>query len=411
MSEEYYDIWSGANLIDTLFMMSTIILLFVFFFIRMVIPLETMELIIWLFIAETYVLGFVILRYKLRTGHDDAVRNVDFMDAGIWRDFTYYERKLLGVRHWYTIEVDWSDAMLKELFKDKYFVQLKQEIQNKEMMENYHHPLSLPEEIFGGDLKNSDGELYDDVSKKMLEQIKYKNFDLEEVTDEVKEKIKDYKIHIGVLFEPTKYKDSELYFDRICLLTSHDIKEVLETKPINGTHQGFPVKIDAVECSLSQIGYILPEIPTYYLNWSEKITKKVLEPALDMMSITYMEMKVLEKFVYTLRSFTQQAAMAIRQEQVKADMYYDAWDDILQEMEDIQITKILGTKDPNAARYEEQAQKAQQYKIVTYILIVIIGILSFVSIAMYVTFNSLVNRGIDTITGMIPMLWWKILCP
>lgn len=362
--EQYYDIWSGANLVDTLFLLVTIIMMFVFFFIRMVVPLTVNEIIIWVFIAETYTLGFILMRVRLREKHRKAVRNVKFCYAGVWRDFVYYEKMLLGVKQWYEIDIEWTDQMLDELFEDSYFKQLKEEIENWQKMDNFQRPSAIPKAFYNGNIDESD----EDKTNELIDVLPFSSFDIKQITDDVKEKLKKLKIHIGILYEPTKYKDTELTFDRICLLTDTDIEKSLKTKPSFAVHQGYPVEIDQVECAFDQLGWMLPEIPVYYLAWSENITKKILEPALDSLSIVYIEMKVLEKFIYNLRAFSQQAAMALKQEKTKSDMFYDAWDDIIQELELINIREILGSKDLEKIKLEEQAKKAGQYKYLSYAL-------------------------------------------
>jgi len=137
MSEEYQNIWSGANLIDTMVLMIAIIIMVVFMFLRMVIPLTWTEGIIWSFIIETYIFGFALLRYKLREKHRTATRNIKFLWAGIWRDLTHYERLLLGIKQWYKVEIDWTDKMIIELFDSMYFNSMKEEIINWQKIEYY----------------------------------------------------------------------------------------------------------------------------------------------------------------------------------------------------------------------------------------------------------------------------------
>lgn len=375
--EEYYDIWSGANLVDTVFMLLTIAMMFAFFFLRMMFPLTIIEMAIWVFVVETYVLGFIILRTRLRETHRKAVRGIKFCYAGIWRDFTYYEKKLLGIKQWYKIEIDWTDEMLEELFKDNLFKSLKDEIVNWQKLESFHRPISLPSNLYA----DKDG---DEEARRLIERMPFKNFNIEDITEKVKAVLKEYNIYIGILYEPETYKDSEIVFDRICVLTDTDIEQSLKCRSSFAMHEGYPVDIDQVECALDQMGWILPEIPIYLLAWSENITKKILEPSLEAQSIIYIQMKVLEKFVYTLRAFSQQAAMALKQEETKSNMYYDAWDDMIQEIENMNINTILGSKDLQQIKLEEDAKKGSKYKTLSFILIglliAVIFILILVSI-------------------------------
>jgi len=369
--EEYYDIWSGANLIDTIFMLLTIVMMFAFFFIRMIFPLTSTEIIVWAFTIESYALGFVILRTRLREKHRKAVRGIKFCYTGIWRDFMYYERKLLGIKQWYKIEIDWTDEMLKELFKDNIFQSLQGEIENWQKLESFHSPRSMPSNVYGED---------EDESKRIIEQLPFKSFIMKNITEETKEELAKYNIYIGILYEPETYKDSEIAFDRICLLTETDITKSLECKPSTAMHDGYPVDIDQVECAFTQLGWVLPEIPTFILSWSENMTKKILEPSLEAQSIVYIQMKVLEKFVYTLRAFSQQAVMTIKQEETKSDMYYDAWDDMIQEIEGMNINAILGSKDIQQIKLEEEVKKGSKYKVLSYALIGIIVLIVFIMI-------------------------------
>lgn len=362
-------------------MLATILLMFVFFFIRMVIPLSIAEGAVWIFVVETYVLSFVIIRNKLRDKHRKAVRNVKFCYAGVWRDFVYYEKMLLGVTQWYQIDIDWSDQMLEELFSSNFFKQLKTEIINWHKIEAFQRPASLPKSLY-------DKEIEDEIGKELVENLPFSSFNIDQITNTIKKKLKKLNIHIGILSEPAKYKDSEITFDRICLFTETDIEKSLKCKASFAVHEGYPVEIDQVECAFAQLGWLLPEIPVYYLTWSENITKTILEPALDSLSIVYIEMKVLEKFVYTLRAFSQHAAMALKQEETKSNMYYDAWDDIIQELEIINIREVLGSKDLDRLKLESEAKKAGKFKYVSYALAAFVVILMIFVILMLVSSNS-----------------------
>jgi Ca2+/Na+ antiporter len=372
-NEEYYDIWSGANLIDTVFMLLTIGIMFAFFILRMIYPLTNVEMIIWAFVIESYILGFIILRSRLREKHRKAVRGVKFCYAGWWRDFAHYEKKLLGVTQWYQIDIDWTDEMLKELFEDNLFKNLKDEIENWQKLENFHRPMSLPSKLYS----EEDDE---DIAKKLIEKMPFKNFKLDEIENIVKEALKKYKIYIGVLYEPESFDDSDIVFDRLCLVTDTDIEQSLKTRSSSAIHEGYPVDIDQVECAFDQLGWILPEIPVVLLAWSENITKKILEPTLEAQSITYIELKVLEKFIYTLRAFSQQAAMALKQEETKSNMYYDAWDDMIQEIENMNINAILGSKDINQIKMEKENKKNAKYKTLSFVLLAVITVIVFIVI-------------------------------
>ena len=52
----------------------------------------------------------------------------------------HYERKLLGVKQWYKIKIEWTDEMLKELFEDSIFKSLKNEIENWQKLKSFHNP-------------------------------------------------------------------------------------------------------------------------------------------------------------------------------------------------------------------------------------------------------------------------------
>jgi len=313
----------------------------------------------------------------MREKHRKITRGVKFYYVGIWRDFTHYERKLLGIKQWYQITIDWTDAMLNELFDSNYFKSMKEEIQNWQKLEQYQRPEAIPKEYYEVDENSPDIEV--------LKSLPYTSFKIDDITKDIKEDLKKYKIHIGILYEPESYEDTDIEFDRICLMTDTDIEKSLATKQSFALHEGYPVEIDQCECAFAQLGFILPEIPTFLLTWSENITKKVLESALDTRSVHYIELKVLEKFVYTLRAFAQQAAMSIEQERTKSNMYFDAWDDILQEIEEIDIRKVLGSKELQVAKLEAEAQKYEKSKMLNYAMIAIVVILLFIIIFVLAT--------------------------
>jgi hypothetical protein len=168
------------------------------------------------------------------------------------------------------------------------------------------------------------------------------------------------------------------------LVTDTDIEQSLKTRSSSAIHEGYPVDIDQVECAFDQLGWILPEIPVVLLAWSENITKKILEPTLEAQSITYIEVKVLEKFIYTLRAFSQQAAMALKQEETKSNMYYDAWDDMIQEIENMNINAILGSKDINQIKMEKENKKNAKYKMLSFVLLAVIVVILFVVILFFI---------------------------
>lgn len=389
--QEYYNIWSGANLLDSLVLIITILLMFVFLIVRILVPFSVTEAVVWLFIVETYVLGFGIIRLKMRSKHRQAVEGIKFLYVGIWRDYTYYERKLIGVLQWYKIDIDWTDEMLNEVFASTHFKSIKKEIENWAKAEIMHHPEMMPETFLEYQeteevnnpivVTNSEERAIASVDK----AVPYKNFKFEDITEDLKEKLKSYNIYVGITSEPHKYDDQVVEFDRVCLITDTDIDQSLRCKPSFAVHEGYPVDIEQCECAFSQLGVILPEIPVFLLTWSENMTKKILEPALEANSINYIQIKVLEKFVYTLRAFGQQAAMAITQEKTKSDMFYDAWDDLLQSIEELNLHKELGSRGIDQLKTKEETDKLEKYKTIAYLLIVITGFLIFILITFFIT--------------------------
>lgn len=354
--------------------MSTMIMMFIFFFLRMAIELSVAEVLIWIFVVETYGFGFLLTRNHLREKHRKVTRGVTFCYAGIWRDYTYYEKKLLGVKQWYEIGIDWSDKMLNELFESNYFKSLQAEIISWQQSEDFQRPEAIPKDF----LKITD----ETTDLEIMERLPYKNFKFSDISDQVKEELKKFKIHIGILYEKDSYKDKKIEFDRICLLTDTDIEKSLKTKKSFAIHEGYPVDIDQVECAFSQVGELLPEIPVFILTWSENMTKKVIQSGLDAQAINYIKMKVLEKFVYTLRAFSQTAAMTIKQEQTKANMFYNAWDAIVQEMELIDIQAILGSKTLKEKALEEKVGKYERLRSMICGLVILVIVLIFFIVVM-----------------------------
>lgn len=371
--------------------MSTMIMMFVFFFLRMVIELSIAEVLVWIFVLETYGFGFLLIRNHLREKHRKVTRGVTFCYAGIWRDYTYYEKKLLGIKQWYEIDIDWTDEMLNELFDSNYFKSLQAEIISWQQSEDFQRPEAIPKEYLNITKETTDLEI--------MERLPYKNFKFSDITDQVKEELKKFKVHIGVLYEKDKYKDKKIGFDRICLLTDTDIEKSLKAKKSFAIHEGYPVDIDQVECAFSQIGELLPEIPAFMLTWSENMTRKVIQSGLNAQAINYIKMKVLEKFVYTLRAFSQTAAMTIKQEQTKSNMFYNAWDNIVQEMELIDVNAILGSKTLKEKALEEKVGKYERLKSMVCGLVILIIVLVFFIVVMVISMSPPTTNSVTDITN------------
>lgn len=410
--QEYYNIWSGANLLDSLVLLITIGLMFIFLIIRILVPFTLIEAVVWSFIVETYVLGFGIIRLKMRVKHKQAVEGIKFLYIGIWRDYTYYERKLIGITQWYKVDIDWSDEMLNEVFESTHFKSIKKEIENWAKAEITHHPEMMPDDFINfQETENSPNTtelIVSDSEHRAIasvdKAVPYKYFDFADITTDLKKRLQKYNIYIGITSEPHKYSDQEVEFDRICLLTDTDIDQSLRCKPSFAVHEGYPVDIEQCECAVSQLGIILPEIPVYMLTWSENMTKKILEPALQASSINYIEMKVLEKFIYTLRAFSQQAAMAITQEQTKSNMFYDAWDDLLQEIEELNLHKELGSRGIDQLKTKEETHKLEKYRIMAYVLMAITGFLIFILIVFFASVTQPEPKSKDSASLILPVI-------
>ena len=105
------------------------------------------------------------------------------------------------MKQWYKIEIDWTDEMLDELFKDNIFQSLQSEIENWQKLDSFHNPKSMPSNVYGED---------EDEAKRIIEQVPFKSFNIGDITDETREELRKYNIYIGILYEPETYKDSEI---------------------------------------------------------------------------------------------------------------------------------------------------------------------------------------------------------
>lgn len=367
-----------------------------------------------------------VIPMRKRQKAQEAAMNIDFSEGVIEETPNKKEDFFLGFKQIEEIHLDWdSDATLLQIFQSPEFEEYKRELLRDEAVKQFHkramdnetevkdflEELSKQKKELNKKLeKETDLEKMEKLEQDLLEidneiyytkltKVPLKDFLLEALTSsgefgpEIqtnKEVLKNFHFYYVVLYEKERWEDEEEDegFERALLLLPGPYSTLHKTSPYGGLHDGWRIDVRSCVCYWLLFNYFSDQLPLLYLRFSENMTGKEVDLLTTMrsQSATYIQLKVMEKWLYILSSLPERLRKEKAGLQSRAEQFRNAFATYIQEVanDDVIFGKFVENEDVRQQRIE--AQKYKKRSQIAFSIIIILGIVF--GIAMLMIFSS-----------------------
>ena len=353
----------------------------------------------------------IIPLYKCDAANKRAMGK-DFLEGPIAVNIKKKEDFFLGVESYTRIYIDFDDdTSLEELFKKNLYVMYAKSINREEgvkqflareesgaLDEQYIKKISdeysklearmskkrsAEQELTVAEKKELD-EKQKEFNKAMETLKPFKDFKLEWVNELDRKLLKKLQFYYLELYSEEKFEDSENGFDKLLIVTTDDLSKVLRTEPGEGEYQGWTVDLRTCRTFWILWGYITDKMPCLYLRFSENMIEQEIDAVTQMRAIalTYMQLKVVEKWIYHLSTIPDKLVKEITKYQERADTFEEAYSLLLQQnaMDNLIYSSFIRDKTVEDLRLENLKGKKHVQ------IAMLINIMIFVSFGLVLLF-------------------------
>jgi len=354
---------------------------------------------------------FIIPLY-MREAANKRAMGKDFLEGPIIANLKKKEDFFLGVESYTRIYIDFDDDKpLEELFKKNLYLTYAKSINREEgvkqflareesgeLDEKYIKKISgeylkleakaLKKGSAGQELTVAEKKELDRKQKEFTEAMDalkpFKEFKLEWVKELDKNNLKKLQFYYLELYAEEKFEDSENGFDKLLIVTNDDLSKVLRTEPGEGEYQGWTVDLRTCRTFWILWGYVTDKMPCLYLRFSENMIEQEIDTVTQMRAVTmtYMQLKVLEKWIYHLSTIPDKLFKEITKYQERADTFEEAYSLLLQQnaMDNLIYSSFIRDKTVEDLRLENLKRKKHLQ------IAMLVNIMIFVSFGLILLF-------------------------
>jgi len=292
----------------------------------------TMPLLIWEIAIYGIIIGFLfyLFAYGPMKGENKAqkhVQAIDYSDAMMRRGTKQPEDKMLPFREVYEIPINYDDngslevKLKSKAYKEHHISFLKSRIkpnvtEKEEVItgDNLKTLLSLlspklnelrvkglleniVKNVDPKKLKKSADQNEEIEALKVEVKDDLKEWDIDEVTDEEKNTLKDFHVYYVILDSPQSYEDEKDSWSELFIVIPHfTYEEAMAAHKGLGFYNGWPVDTRQCFCFWEYLFDLTHEIQVHYLVFSENFDKPYLEPlkTLKANAYAFLQLKVME---------------------------------------------------------------------------------------------------------------------
>lgn len=394
------------------FFMTLISIFCIFIRILIAFPFQIWETFIYVALALFILSLMTIIPLYKREAANKKAMGKDFFDGPIAVNIKKKEDFFLGVESYTRIYIDFDDdTSLEELFKKNLYTTYAKSINREEgvkqflareesgeLDKQYIEKISkeyLKLEAKATKKRDSEQELTvaekKELDKKQkefneaMETLKpFKDFKLEWVNEQDRNHLKKLQFYYLELYSEESFEDSDSGFDKLLIVTNDDLSKVLRTEPGEGEYQGWTVDLRTCRTFWILWGYITDKMPILYLRFSENMIEQEIDTVTQMRAIalTYMQLKVVEKWIYHLSTIPDKLVKEITKYQERADTFEEAYSLLLQQnaMDNITYSSFIRDKTVEDLRLENLKRKKHVQ------IAMLINIMIFVSFGLILLF-------------------------
>jgi len=216
-----------------------------------------------------------------------------------------------------------------------------------------------PEQIAPTPLVPIPGEEEEEKDIEKLLTTPYRTFDLNTISAADKEYLKSLYFYFVKYTEEEIFEDSRIPMDCAIIITTEPAEKILDSSPRKAEYLGWSVMVPGVDVFIDLIEFVTKNMPLGFVSFTEKMTitaTNVLEQ-ITLEAYTYLQLRIMEKWVNHLRKKGTQSSMAIEEAEGKAEMFKTLYADRISEEADNDLTFGRVLKHELVAAAEEKIKR------------------------------------------------------
>ena len=365
---------------------------------------------------------YVIPLQKKEKAQEEA-RGVDFFDGPISENKTKKEPFFLGFRRHKRIYIDWTEDdslgemlkstmyknYLRELLKDKavdeFFKRSKSQKEEKDFIkslekEQFSIQTSITEDgKFDKEKIKKDTKKLEIKAKEIIKAkkklIPYNEFKIEEITDDDKAILKGMYIYYVEMYDIERFEDEKKGWNKCLIILPEPYEKLLKCEPSLGWYNGWRIGLNSVNVFWLKLFQVTSNMPALYLRFSDNFPEEEIDKLekLRALSLTYLQLKVLQKWVYHLATIPERIQSENVRLEAKANSFREGFSYMIQDFANDNLIFSKFVKDMVQDKLKGQVAKyKKRYQLLISILLALgIGFL----IILIIFFTTTANTGAD----------------
>ncbi len=364
-----------------------------------------------------------VIPLKKKDDAQEEARGIDFYDGPIAENKTKREPFFLGFRKHKRIYIDWTeDDSLGEMLKSATYINYLRDLLKEKATDNFFKRRkslkeerdfikTLEEEQFGikRDIKE-DGKFDKEKVKKYTEMLElkakelldakqklipYNEFEIEKITEEDKEILKDLHIYYVEMYDEERFEDEEKGWNKCLIVLPDSYEKLLKCEPNLGWYNGWQIGLNSTNVFWLKLFQVTDNMPALYLRFSDNFPEEEIDKLekLRALSLTYLQLKVLQKWVYHLATIPERISSENVRLEAKANSFRDGFSYMIQDFANDNLIFSKFVKDMVQDKLKGQVAKyKKRYQILISVLLAVgIGAV----IILIILFSTTANTGVN----------------
>lgn len=349
---------------------------------------------------------------------DDAqkeARGIDFYDGPIAENKVKKEPFFLGFKKVRKIFIDWDNdkslevllkstvykSYLRDLLKDQATKAFFKRTKSKKAEQDFLKKLEFDQEAIEKQIKDKKKYTEAQIKKDMkaLEEktqeimkaktalIPFNEFKIKEISKEVKEKFKNLHLYYVEMYDEERFEDEEEGWNKVLIILPDVYEKVLKTEPGEGWYKGWQIGLKSCDVFWLKIFQVTDNMPALYLRFSDNMPEQEIDTFenLRAIALTYLQLKVMEKWIYHLSTIPER----IKSENVrltqKAESFREGFSYMIQDFANDNLIFSKFVKDIVQEKLKGEIEKYKRRSQIFFAVLILIAISGLISLIVFLT--------------------------
>lgn len=364
-----------------------------------------------------------VIPLKKKDDAQEEARGVDFFDGPIAENKTKKEPFFLGFKRHRRIYIDWEEddslgemlksttykSYLRDLLKDKatdeFFKRTKSKKEELDFIkriekEQFNIQKNITEDgKFDKEKLKKDTKKLEDKARELIDAkkaiIPYNEFEIEKISKEDKEILKDLYIYYVEMYDDERFEDEEKGWNKCLIVLPDSYDKLLKCEPSLGWYNGWQIGLNSTNVFWLKIFQVTDNMPALYLRFSDNFPEEEIDKLekLRALSLTYLQLKVLQKWVYHLSTIPERIQSENVRLEAKANSFREGFSYMIQDFANDNLIFSKFVKDMVQDKLKGQVAKYKKRYQLLISMLLALGIGFIIVLIIY--FTTAMNTGIN----------------